>query len=646
MGTTLVRTTCNRDCPDACGILAQVEDGRVVALRGDPEHPVTRGFLCYRTSRFLKRQYHPARILKPQLRRGEEFVEIPLDEALDLAAERLLAIKRESGPAAILHYRSGGSLGILKLLSDYFFEKLGPTSVKVGDICSGAGEAAQEADFGCSESNDIFDLLNAKHIINWGKNLHVSNLHLIPVIKRARDSGAEVTLIDPVRTRSADLSDRYLQIRPGGDIAFGLAVARILFEEGLVTGEVSSRCEGIDGFRALAYARPMRALLDECDLSESEARAVAEALASGPTAILVGWGMQRRLRGGSGVRILDALSAISGNLGRRGGGVSFYYRRRGAFDLSFMNRAKAPRTFREPLLGRELLAASDPPVRAIWVTCGNPVAMLPDSATVARAFERTELVVAVDSFWNDTTRRATLVLPTTTLLEDDDLLGAYGHHWIGVSRPVVPPPDGVRTDLEILQALAKRMGLESVMAGDARAWKERLLGRVKDRGASLADLERGPVKNPLVEDVAFEQGRVPTSTRKVHLICELPEVETEAREDREWPLHLLSNSTERAQSSQWVSGCEGHLPALVHPDAVPGLADGALARLSSRFGALTVRIEHDATQRKDVVIVPKGGHYDDGWAANALIEARATDYGDGAAYLSTRVRLEAITGMR
>src|SRR5712691_2899684 len=142
------RTTCNRDCPDVCSILATVEDGRVVRLQGDPDHPVTRGFLCYRTSHLLESQSYRERLTTPLYRENGELKPISWDWALDIAAERLTAIRKESGPAAIFHYRSGGSLGLLKSLTDYFFETFGPVTVKRGDICSGAGEAAQEADFG------------------------------------------------------------------------------------------------------------------------------------------------------------------------------------------------------------------------------------------------------------------------------------------------------------------------------------------------------------------------------------------------------------------------------------------------------------------------------------------------------------------
>jgi anaerobic selenocysteine-containing dehydrogenase len=339
------------------------------------------------------------------------------------------------------------------------------------------------------------------------------------------------------------------------------------------------------------------------------------------------------------VRLLDALSMVSGNLDRPGGGVSFYFRRRGAFATELLDGPPPPRTLCEPLLGRELLEARDPPVRALWVTAGNPVAMLPDSATVARAIEGLEFSVVVDAFPTDTTRRATLVLPTTTLLEDDDLLGAYGHHLLAVSRPVVPPPPGVLTDLELVQALARRLGLEHAVAGTAREWKARLLSRVADRGASLEDLERGAVQSPVARPVLFADLAFETPSGRMNLVGALP---PPADAPEGYPLWLFSNSTDRAQASQWARPLEGPLPATVHPEAAGGLADGARARLVSPLGAIEVALVHDPAQRRDVVLVPKGGSFDRGQSANALVPARVTDAGEGAAYLDARVRLEPV----
>ncbi len=647
MSTARLRTVCNRDCPDACGLVATVEDGRLVRLGGDPDHPVTRGFLCSRTTQFPARQNDPARLTAPLLRVDGALRPVSWTEALAFAADRLLSIRADSGPAAILHYRSGGSLGLLKYVVDLFFELLGPVTLKRGDICSGAGDAAQETDFGDEESHDLFDLRNSRGILLWGKNPFVSNVHLLPLLKEARARGARIVLIDPVHHKTASLADAVLTPRPGGDLALALAVAARLFETGRVVPAAPSATEGFETFRALALSKGVAGWAREADVDEPAVELLASTLSDRPCNIQVGWGMGRRTNGSAIVRALDALGALSGNLGIPGGGVSFYFKRRGAFDTSFLRKASA-RTLSEPLLGREILEATNPAIRAVWVTAGNPVAMLPDSATVARALETRELVVVVDSFLTDTARRAHLVLPTTTLVEDDDLLGAYGNHWLGASVPVVERPPEVRSDLEIVQALAAEIdarsgaGSESALAprlaGSARDWKRRLLSRIEPLGLTVERLERESVRNPLAPELLFAGNRFPTPSGKMRLLTELP---LPPDDEPGYPLWLFSNSTERAQSSQWAGTPPDVAEATCHPDAAPGLADGALVVLESEVGRMRARLKLDPLQRRDVVIVPKGGHYDSGTCANVLVRARTTDAGEGAAYQDCRVRIVA-----
>jgi anaerobic selenocysteine-containing dehydrogenase len=579
--------------------------------------------------------------MTPLVRRGGELRPVAWGDALDLIAEKMLRIKSESGGAAILHYRSGGTLGILKHLNDRFFALFGPCAVKSGDICSGAGDAAQLTDFGDEDSNDLFDLLNAKTILIWGKNPHVSSVHLIPVLKQARQQGARLVTIDPVRHRGADLSQLYVQPRPGGDIALALGLARRLFETGKTDPEAEGYCDHLDAFRALAFSREASAWAALADVTQAEIEKIADWYAAGPSAILVGWGMQRKANGSATVRMLDALGAISGNLGVAGGGVSFYFKRRGAFDTSFGANGDGPppRQILEPLLGRQILDASEPPIRMVWVTAGNPVAMLPDSHTVKRALETRELTVVVDAFLTDTARAAHVVLPTTTMLEDDDLVGAYGHHWLGEVRPVVPAPDGVKTDYAIAQALAERVGLSEHFADEIETWKRRSLARVSDQGAALSSIRDGYVRNPLAPKVLFADRKFKTPTGRVNLVRDAdPEP---ARPTAERPLLLMAFSTEKAQSSQWAHPHAQDGPALatVHPEAAAGFTDGSIVGLESDAGAMTVRLRFDARQRRDVVLLAKGGWLRDGTCANALIPARATDAGGGAAYYDTPVRL-------
>ncbi|HLL25259.1 MAG TPA: molybdopterin-dependent oxidoreductase, partial [Kofleriaceae bacterium] len=411
----------------------------------------------------------------------------------------------------------------------------------------------------------------------------------------------------------------------------------LLDERGWIHSDAPRWCDNLDAFRALAASKSVAAWCAEADIDVAAADDLALRLHDGPTTILVGWGLGRRLNGAGIVRALDALGAITGNIGIPGGAVSFESRRRRPFDLSGIPSA-APRYIAEPLFGPGILAAQDPPIRAVWITAGNPVAMLPDSATSAHALDTRELVVVVDPFMTDTAEHAHVVLPTTTLLEDDDLLGSYGHHYIGVSRPVVPPPPNVRSDLEIVQALAARVGLGDALAGDARAWKRKFLGKLEPHGVTLEKLEaEGFVKHPLVKEPVYANRTFPTATGRASLMTEPPP--PPAQPTAAYPLVLMSVSTENSQASQWARPMTGPLEVTVHPDAARGIIDGGLGRLASVIGELVVRVRYDATQRRDVALVPKGGRVREGRGANTLIRARLSDNGEGAALGDELVKL-------
>lgn len=633
------RTTCNRDCPDACSLLVSVEAGQATGIRGDPDDPVTHGFLCERTARFLHRQYAKDRFTSPMLRRGGKLVPIGWDEALDLAANKLMEFRAGSGPASILHYRSGGSLGILKVVADRVLEEFGPVTLKHGDICSGAGEAAQTMDFGLSDSNDLFDLRNSKLIVVWGKNPHVSGVHLLPLLQEARRRGIPLLGIDPVQTRMHGMCDLFLTPRPGTDAAIALAMIRTLYEAGAVDPEAESYCDHAEEVRAMSMQRNLAGWAEVAGVPAGPLREAAELYASRrPANIQIGWGMTRRRNGAATVRAIDALAALAGNLGVPGGGASYYYARRSAFELGFLRGlAAAPRSLPEALLGASILEARDPPIRMIWVTAGNPVSMLPDAGRVREAFSSRDFVVVVDTHPTDTTDCADLVLPTLTLLEDSDVLGAYGNHFLRVSEPAIEPPPGPRHEWEIWRDLAARIGLDGCLGETIDAAKELVLQRVASKGASLTDLRRGPVRNPEAAEIAFAGRRFETENGRAQLFRSAPGF---PGVDSEFPLTLLATSTSQAQSSQWSVRIAPGPPELrIHPQAAGNLADGEEAWLESRSGRLRVQIRHDSRIRIDIACMPKGGMLRDHRCANLLIRAEETDQGNGAAYYDEPVRL-------
>lgn len=662
-------TSCNRDCPDTCVLHVDVDEhGALQRLRGDPDDPITQGFLCARTRAFDVRQNARDRITRPLLREHGVLVPVSWDEALDVAAERLSAVRAEHGPAGVLHYRSGGSLGILTTLADRLFEAFGPVTIKRGDICSGAGEAAQETDFGVCDSHDLHDLAHSEAIVVWGKNPHTSGVHLLPLLRDARKRGVPLVGVDPVRTKLADVCDVFVQPRPGGDGPLALGVARWLFDHDRVAADAADWCAGLDAFTALVRRHDVAGWAERAGVAAAEVEAVARVYGEHrPAALLVGWGLARRRHGAASVRVLDALGAVTGNVGARGGGVSYAFARQASFDLP--GSGAAARSVREACLGADVLACSDPPVRAVWVTAGNPVAMLPDSATVRAALQAADFVCVVDTHPTDTTDVADLVLPTLTLLEDSDVLGAYGHHWIRESRPTLPAPDGPwdarapngagdtprhaprgaehfvgapgpRHELEILQGLAARLGLADVLDGDLEHWKRAVTRSLEAAGAGLDAVRAGPVRNPARPEVLFADRRFPTPSGKVELIGDWPA--DAPQPDDDYPLLLLAGSAPGAQSSQWTVGPpDGPARVRVHPEAAAGFADGAAVRLASRVGALDVVVVHDPDVRRGVALMAKGGALRDGRCANLLVTARETDAGGGACYYDEPVRLEA-----
>lgn len=640
------KTACNRDCPDACSIVATIENGRITRIAGDPDHPVTQGYLCKRTSRFLKLHYDPQRVTTPQIRSNGKWRESTWDEALDLVAKQMLELRDRLGPASIMHYRCGGSLGIMKAASDYFFQLFGPCTIKSGDICSGAGEEAQLMDFGHTDSNDLFDLLNAKTIFLWGKNPFVSQVHLLPVLKKAKAAGTKIVNIDPIRNRSARFSDQYLQVAPGGDAALALGMIHWLSKNDGLDPNAADYCNDLPALIELAHSKSLTDWAQRSGITEQELVEVSQSYSNGPSCILVGWGMQRRENGASVIRTIDALAAVTGNVGISGGGSSFYFARKSAFDVSFTDDSLAPRKIPEPLLAQGLEEASDPPIEMVWVTAANPVAMLPDSKRTQRALQN-RFVVVCDSFMTDTARCADVFLPTTTLLEDNDLVGAYGHHFISESKPVVQPLGQAKTDYEILKMLGPRVGVGEPFDQDIEFWKNKLIQPLTDQGYSLEQLReqvesQGAMRNPIAPKIAYADRVFTTANGKVNLITSYLEPQTSSV-DETYPLRLTAISTEDSQSSQWEPGVqEGPATLTIHPDSANGNKEDDLVQIESKVGSIKVRLRFDASQRSDIALMPKGGWLSSGRCANALIEGKLTDAGGGACYYDTAIRIVAV----
>ncbi|MFH2005154.1 MAG: molybdopterin-dependent oxidoreductase [bacterium] len=628
-----VRTACTYDCPDACG-LRVTRDGEWVVVQGDPDHPITRGTVCPRSRRHPERLRDPERLPRPRLRGAAGWRDVSWDEALGVATERLGTALAEHGAPSVVYARGGGSLGIGKALIGHFFQSLGAITTVRGGPCGDAGEAAQTRDFGLAACHDYTDLAQSAAVVLWGKNPVATGRHLVPFLKEARCRGAPLLLVEPRHTETTPLADRVIRVAPGGDGHLALAVLALLHRRGALDRAAQERVENLADHEALLRAVD----IDEYARRAGTPRADVEALAQlyaerHPTATLIGWGLQRRRQGGLAVRHIDALALLSGNMGVPGGGASYTSKRTRGLDTSILARPSG-RTIGAATFGRDLAALRDPPARFVYIALANPVTQLTDSRAIAAALRATDFVVVADAFFTDTAAAADLVLPPVLMLEEDDRVGSYGHHWVTPARRALPPPSGARTDVWIVGELCRRLGRQDPLLEDPAAALDRLTAPW-----FAGEPPDGPRRNPAQPELPFAD-RFRTPTGRAFLATEVPRP---PERDPRYPLSLMTPSVRRWQCSQ-IPEREQSEPVrcTVHPEAAAdaGVRDGAPARLRSRLDTLEVIVHCDARQDPCLATVPKGGWLRHGRCSNALVEAQATDLGDGVVFYGQPVRLE------
>jgi anaerobic selenocysteine-containing dehydrogenase len=470
-------SVCALDCPDACAMLVQVENGRATKLRGDPGHPVTRGFLCGKVARYLDRQYSPDRLLYPQKRVSEKgeglFERISWDEALDTIAERLTSIANEFGSEAILPYSYAGTMGLLNRdgMDRRFFHRLGASRLD-RTICSSTGGAALTATLGLRYGTEPEQFRESKLILAWGANIHGTNIHLWPFIVEARRKGAKLIVIDPIRTRTAALADRHFPINPGSDLALALGLAHVIIGEDLYDHDfVERHTSGFDALRDLARGyNPERVSALTGIAKEDIVQLAHEYAATHPSVIRLNFGMQRSEHGGAGVRAIAALPALTGSWKELGGGLqlslsqAFQVNRAGLEMPELQQRSKLGREARlinMAHLGTALTQLDSPPVKAMVVYNSNPAAIAPNQNAVLRGMKRPDLfTVVLEQFQTDTADYADILLPSTTFLEHTDLYASYGHYHLQLGRPVVDAPGEARSNVQFFRALAQRMGFD------------------------------------------------------------------------------------------------------------------------------------------------------------------------------------------
>jgi molybdopterin guanine dinucleotide-containing S/N-oxide reductase-like protein len=661
----VVHAACPHDCPDACGVLITVEDGRATRIQGDPAHPVTRGFLCAKVAKYLDRVYSPDRVLYPMRRVRSKgpiaggspacaradlaFERISWEEALDEIALHFRGIVSEFGSEAILPYSYGGTLGALNggSMDRRFFHRLGASQL-ARNICSAAGEAGLKSVIGIKMGTEPEQFAHARYIIAWASNIHGNNVHLWPFISDARRKGAKLVVIDPYRTRTAACADWYLPINPGTDGALALGMMHVIIKQGLHDADYVARYTvGFDQLREKVQEYSPERVEKWTGIAASDMTRLAREYATiRPAVIRLNYGVQRSEGGGMATRAVTMLPCITGSWKEVGGGLQLSTS--GAFGLNrdalertdLMKQAlgRPARTVNMVELGHALNQLEDPPVKALFVYNSNPAAVCPNHNDVIRGLRRADLFTVVhEQFFTDTVDYADIVLPATTFFEHKDLQNAYGHYYLQMSDAAIEPRGECRSNVEVFRALADRMGfaedcfaesVDQMIDAALDSHNPRLQGIDRERLQREGHVRLNVGKqfsasgSPSPDFLPFAEGNFGTSSGKAELYSDdlkqqgmdpiaafIPPSESRhGSQAKAFPLELLARKADNFLNSSF-----GNLAVIQDMEEVGllemsaadarsrGITDGDAVRVFNQRGDIPLRARVDGTVQPGVV---------------------------------------------
>ena len=630
-------TVCTMDCPDACGLIVEQKPDGEVRLRGDPRNPFTAGFVCAKIKDHLLRLKAPERIVHPLLRDGRKWRRISWDSALDLCAEKIQSLRGD--PQSMLHIHGDGAKGVLKEAPALFFALLGASRIK-GALCDAAGFIAYIHDFGSRINHDPSDLLNAAAIVNWGRDLARSSVHTAALVRKARKGGCRVLTISPGGDGNDAFSDQRVGIRPGTDRFLAAAVIRLLEKNGRIDPSVLSRTHKPGRFLETLLEHPITELLSACEVSFGDLQQIYEFYTyKHPVATLVGAGLQRYRYGGENVRFINALAMLSGNIGVSGGGSCFHSHSYGNLNLDWIRPEgrSGRRALPVAAIGREIMAAKNPPIRFIWVNGINVVNQAPEIRQTIRALEQVDFKVVVEAFMNDTALRADLILPAALMLEQEDIVGSYLHNFVQYARAVLPAPGESRTDWWIIRNLARRLD-PPLDLPDADTCLEMSLDTEK-LAHGLEELRRLGCVAALRPKVAYAGAVFDHPDGKYRFPDRL---HPEPAPPEGFPLRLLSLVRRGAIHSQILESEQKRPPTVWVAPECPSLNridPDRPVRLVSPVGAMPVTLKILPGLHPAAVLYRRGDWLKCGGGVNQLIGAELTDIGKGAAYYQQYVCL-------
>lgn len=663
-----IKTTCPRDCYDACGMLAVKEDGIVRRIIGDPDHAVSRGTLCGKCAIVYNGIWRDesSRVTQPLRRIGRkgaaEFESISWDEAIRTIAERIAPLMAEGPASKVVHAHYTGTVGLIAGWYPLrFFQRIGATEIDPDTVCNKAGHAALELTWG--DSLDGFDPetgKDAKVVIVWGANPGHAAPHMHKDwLREIREAGARIISIDPIAHRTArERADTHLQVKPGTDAALAFGMMHVAQREGLFEDDfIAAHVTGLEDLRPAIEAATPEATEALTGVPAAQIEDVARAYATGPSLLWMGQGMQRTARGGNAFRALSALVALTGNVGKPGAGFCYMNGpgTRG-IDMDEITRPELDTGSSSVTHMKLAETVADPARTSVFMTWNcNPVASSPDQGKLREALTREDLFTVVcDLFPTDTAAYADIVLPAASFMEFDDIVAPYFHHTLSAQVAVQSPPGTALPNQEIFRRLARALALDDPMLHEEDA---ALLDRIiamTGLGLSFAELaEAGTV--PLYSEprMQFPDFVFPTPSGRIELASRaavdqgvplVPEPHADI-EDADGRLRILSPSSFWQMNASYANDPEiqkrlGPIAVILHPKEAEarGLEDGGRVTLSNAAGTLELQVSVSDIAQPGFGIVYKGrwpGAEPGGANINVLHAAQLSDIAEATSVHST-----------
>lgn len=684
MTTLEVLGTCHHDCPDSCGWIATSVDGVLTSVKGNAAHPFSQGELCPKVNKFVNRVMSDERLLHPLIRTGPkgsgEYRQATWHEALQLVVDQFSRVRDEHGGEAILPWWSAGTQGLIQNAgtSHGLFAKLG-ASRQTGTVCGMVSALGMTSVYGAGLGTDPLQAAHSDHIILWGTNTRLTNRHLWPTIEAAQKRGAKVTVVDPIRTITADKADQLIQPLPGTDVALLLAIINVLIAEDQVDHDyVAAHAVGYDELAAHVsthtpeWAAPLTGL--DAETITALARDIGTTKATMLRALI---GAEHHYSGAAIYRLLSMIPVLTGSHQVLGGGFA---RSVGAWAevndvdtgavaslaAELVPGEDARRSFDQPRLGHTLTKIDDP-VRALFIWNGNPVLTMPDAAAVRRGLERDDLFTVVsEQFMTDTARYADVIFPAAMETEQLDVMPAWGHLWLGWNEPATEPLGEAVANTELFRRLATAFGfdepqlrlsdMEQIEMGvgdhvDIDEMRRNGFVRVTDYPEDHLPYANG--------GFATASGKAELATDSIDLpgLTRLPEWVPLAEgpgAGGDFPLSLQTPKKATRFLNTSYSDLSHHAGRESRPhveldevDAVArGLQAGDMARVFNNRGSLELPVAISDRLRPGVACVPWGyndaAYGDTVGSANDLTNAADTDLSGGSSYGDTLVQVEAL----